>query len=112
MKKISIKAFVAFILIALGVVAVGLTIFSTYQFRASAIQSQSNTLSRVVEVASAEILGKMQELDPLFQQMFLKMAITGSVKKGLKVQKPNEFDVNIVLKLPIKDEDSQLIKVN
>jgi len=60
--KTSITLFVSLIMITLGSVAVGLTVISTYQFRDSAIESQSKTLSRVIEVAAHENIKAMHEM--------------------------------------------------
>lgn len=38
--------------------------------------------------------------DPLFKRMFLKTTVGGSVGDGLKVIIPDEYDLNMVLKLP------------
>ncbi len=62
MNKISIKLFVGSILGLLGLVSILLTIVSTIQFRDAALKAQSQTLTRVVEVAVDEELRVMHKM--------------------------------------------------
>ena len=45
-------------------------------------------------------------MDPLFKQMYQEKSPTGSVSQGLKVEQPDEFDINLGLRLPLKDQNS------
>ncbi len=62
MNKISIKLFVGSILGLLGLASILLTIVSTIQFRDAALKAQSQTLTRVVEVAVDEELRVMHKM--------------------------------------------------
>ncbi len=62
MNKISIKLFVGGVLGLLGLVSILLTVVSTMKFRDAALSSQSQTLTRVVEVAVEEELRGMQQM--------------------------------------------------
>ncbi|XP_053600808.1 cyclic GMP-AMP synthase-like receptor isoform X1 [Plodia interpunctella] len=48
-----------------------------------------------------EILNKMRECDSLFDSMKPKLDYLGSYYDGLRVGHPTEFDINVILKLPI-----------
>jgi len=61
MQTISIKLLVIASLSLLGVVVIGLSVFSSFQFKEAAIESQSQSLSRSVEVAAREILVQLQD---------------------------------------------------
>lgn len=47
------------------------------------------------------LINKMVETDKLFQQMFERVVFGGSFYKGTKISTPMEFDLDIVIKLPI-----------
>jgi hypothetical protein len=47
----------------------------------------------------------MRKCDPLFAMMFIGNFICGSVRHKLKVDKPDEFDINIKLLLPLTDSN-------
>ncbi|XP_076248421.1 cGAS-like receptor 1 [Calliopsis andreniformis] len=47
------------------------------------------------------LINKMKLTDPLFAKAFKKIIFCGSFYKGTKVGRPNEFDLNIVLELPV-----------
>lgn len=57
--RISIKVFIGLILVVLGVISIVLIIISTIKFKTAAVESQSSTLARVVEVASDEKIKSM-----------------------------------------------------
>lgn len=43
----------------------------------------------------------MKEEDVLFKAMYRRISGAGSYYDGLKVGKPDEFDVDVVIRLPI-----------
>lgn len=42
--------------------------------------------------------------DSLFEKVYQEIIFLGSFYKGTKVGKPNEFDLNVILKLPLNDK--------
>ncbi|KAM3966789.1 cyclic GMP-AMP synthase-like receptor [Aphomia sociella] len=61
-------------------------------------KTYNNTIVRAV---LQEVLEKMRAHDPLFNSMKPRLAYLGSYYDGLRVGHATEFDINIVLKLPI-----------
>lgn len=47
-----------------------------------------------------EITEKMKDNDPLFKRIYEDLIIGGSVGEELKVSYADEFDMNVILKLP------------
>jgi len=45
----------------------------------------------------------LKEQSGLFKMLFKEIAWTGSYYEGLKISNPDEFDLNIVLRMPVKD---------
>lgn len=45
--------------------------------------------------------------DPLFAWLFNRLIYTGSMYEGLRIHQADEFDVNLVMKLPVKEGDFQ-----
>lgn len=43
----------------------------------------------------------MKKADPLFQDTFQQIKYAGSYYKGTKVGKPDEYDLDLVMKLPL-----------
>ena len=50
----------------------------------------------------------MKEIDPLFLSMKPESSERGSAKNRLKVFKPNEFDYDVILTLPIDEEEDKI----
>jgi cyclic GMP-AMP synthase len=48
----------------------------------------------------------MKQEDVLFSRIYRRICGAGSYYDGLKVGKPEEFDMDIVLRLPIKYEEA------
>ncbi|CAK9803596.1 Cyclic GMP-AMP synthase-like receptor [Anthophora plagiata] len=48
------------------------------------------------------LMERMKMKDSLFKKTYSKIIFCGSFYKGTKVEKPNEFDLNIILNLPMK----------
>jgi hypothetical protein len=46
----------------------------------------------------------LKEESRLFTMLFKEIAWTGSSYEGLKILNPDEFDLNIVLRMPVKDD--------
>ncbi|PNF41247.1 hypothetical protein B7P43_G01480 [Cryptotermes secundus] len=51
----------------------------------------------------------MKEEDVLFKAMYRRMSGAGSYYDGLKVGKPEEFDVDIVIRLPVSYEEITIV---
>ena len=75
-EKISIKGLTTSILLILGLSAIALSIVVGLFFRDAAFESQTNTVSRIIEVAGNEVI---KQLDAL------------AVDLGTSTQRPNEF---------------------
>ncbi|XP_031826485.1 cGAS-like receptor 1 isoform X2 [Nomia melanderi] len=61
------------------------------------IKRNNYYLNLVIE----DLIKKMKEIDDLFAISYKKIIFCGSFYKNTKVGKPNEFDLNVVLSLPI-----------
>lgn len=62
MKRISIKALISVILVAMGLSFLVLAFYSNMVFRDAALESKTKTLSRIVQVASHEVLSKLKAM--------------------------------------------------
>lgn len=51
----------------------------------------------------------VMKADPLFNLMFNRLVYTGSSYEGLRIRKADEFDINLVLKLPVREGEFQLL---
>lgn len=51
------------------------------------------------------LINLMKQKDTLFAKAYRNIIFCGSFYKGTKVSNPNEFDLNIILKLPIKYDE-------
>lgn len=54
----------------------------------------------------------MKNQNPLFKETFKKTVWTGSFYKKTKIGLPDEFDLNLIIKLPIKEDNIQVIAVH
>jgi len=54
----------------------------------------------------------MKEEDPLFNRIYSRICGAGSYYDGLKVGKPEEFDMDIVIRLPINYEEAVIENAN
>ena len=54
-------------------------------------------------------LAAMKSCDPLFKLLFQKIYFTGSFYSDLRVSRPDEYDLNVVLKFPF---NSHLVSVS
>ena len=59
--KITIKALIIIALLLLGLTTIALSLFTAESFQKTAIESQTKTLGRILEVASGEILTKIHK---------------------------------------------------
>jgi hypothetical protein len=50
----------------------------------------------------------LKKQSSLFEKLYKEIKWTGSYYEGLKISKPDEFDLNVVINMP--DEDGQQIK--
>lgn len=51
----------------------------------------------------------MKDTDPLFKLMYKRLYYTGSSYEGLRIRAADEFDINLVLKLPVRGDEFQLV---
>lgn len=52
-----------------------------------------------------DLTSTMKSLSPLFRNTYQRRAYTGSYYKKTRVGTPNEFDLNLLINLPLKRED-------
>ncbi len=71
-EKISLKALTIGILLLLGLSSIALTLFSSGRYQQAALNAQSQTLSRVLEVAARESLGSLHARAAVLGQMLQK----------------------------------------
>lgn len=51
----------------------------------------------------------MRQQSPLFEKTFKKIVWAGSYYKGTRFGEPEEYDLNFVINLPIKERDVEVI---
>ena len=62
-----------------------------------------NEVNEWVQDFQKKLLDQMQNRDSLFKNIYKINKIQGSVKKGLKMGKPDEFDLDLCFRIPIED---------
>ena len=66
---------------------------------------------RIVEqFIRKKLIDAMKEVDLLFKVMFRNIYYTGSFFDGLRIENPNELDLNIVLDLKLPKQSFKLVK--
>ena len=66
---------------------------------------------RIVEqFIRKKLIDAMKEVDSLFKVMFRNIYYTGSFFDGLRIENPDEFDLNIVLDLKLPKQSFKLVK--
>lgn len=84
-EKISLKALTISILLVMGLSAILVTLFSSNRYQAAALDAQSTTLSRVLEIAYTESLRKLnQQSVDLGQALQTDTAFRNAFKRGLE----------------------------
>ena len=66
--------------------------------------------SKLADKIIGSLLTIMKEIDPLFASMNPEPQPRGSVGNQLKVVKPNEFDTDVILDLPVTKEKQNALK--
>ncbi|KOX71896.1 Protein MB21D1 [Melipona quadrifasciata] len=64
-------------------------------------QQKVQTINAFLQLVIETLIKGMKENDSLFRKMYKKIIYCGSFYKGTKIGEPNEFDLNIILKIPI-----------
>ena len=68
-------------------------------------------VKRIVEqFIRKKLIDAMKEVDSLFKVMFRNIYYTGSFFDGLRIENPNELDLNIVLDLKLPKQSFKLVK--
>lgn len=67
-------------------------------------ERNKQVLRQVLDGLRAEM-----ERDPLFAQIFNRLTYTGSSYEGLRIRQANEFDINLVMKLPVQENDFKIV---
>uniref|UniRef100_T1J7M7 Uncharacterized protein n=1 Tax=Strigamia maritima TaxID=126957 RepID=T1J7M7_STRMM len=70
---------------------------------------ESRTNYQLVEKTVNSMIAAMQKTNDLFKSMYQREVYTGSYWDGLRVKSPTEFDLNMVLRMPFKDPDVEII---
>ncbi|XP_071040188.1 cyclic GMP-AMP synthase-like receptor isoform X2 [Parasteatoda tepidariorum] len=52
---------------------------------------------------------KLKEVDELFDLLFSEFRYFGSFYSDLRVSTPDEFDINMVFRLPVKDSQFEIV---
>uniref|UniRef100_T1ISJ6 Uncharacterized protein n=1 Tax=Strigamia maritima TaxID=126957 RepID=T1ISJ6_STRMM len=63
----------------------------------------------IVEDTVNRLITAMKQVDELFNDMYQRKVYTGSYWDGLRLGSATEFDLNMVLRLPFKEDDVQII---
>lgn len=64
-------------------------------------QQKVRTINAFLQLVIDTLIKDMKETDSLFRKMYKKIIYCGSFYKGTKIGEPNEFDLNVILKIPI-----------
>jgi methyl-accepting chemotaxis protein len=97
-EQISIRALICAALIGLGVLSIGLSVVTSFLFRDAALDSQAQTLSRVIKIASREVVRELHKQ---------------GVELGNGAQNPTEFRSAIKkLRVSSGDDESRMSIVN
>jgi hypothetical protein len=56
-----------------------------------------------------ELIEGLKKQSCLFEKLYKEIKWTGSYYEGLKISKPDEFDLNIVLKMPVEDDQIKVL---
>ena len=59
-----------------------------------------------------KLIDAMKEVDLLFKVMFRNIYYTGSFFDGLRIENPNEFDLNIVLDLKLPKQSFRVSRIS
>ncbi|XP_077546729.1 cyclic GMP-AMP synthase-like receptor [Haemaphysalis longicornis] len=65
----------------------------------------------VVDDVLEVLIKHMKEQDPLFSKAFKRITYTGSSFEGLRIREADEFDVNLIISLPIRNDEFKLAAV-
>ena len=98
--KITIKTLIILSLLLLGVTTIGLSLYSANSFQTTAIESQKQTLSRILEVTSDEVMSEIHSVagnlanDATSSQQFrqtFNAALRGASDSSLEEQLNQQF---------------------
>ncbi|XP_020281521.1 cyclic GMP-AMP synthase [Pseudomyrmex gracilis] len=67
--------------------------------------SHEATINEQLQLILQQLIPAMKSQSPLFKQTYQRTAYTGSYFKKTRVGAPEEFDLNLIIKLPLKDKD-------
>ncbi|XP_011140285.1 cyclic GMP-AMP synthase isoform X2 [Harpegnathos saltator] len=68
------------------------------------VKDTNERLGKIIE----KLIEMMKEQNPLFNMTYKRIAYTGSFYKKTKIGFPDEFDLNLIIQLPIKKDDMML----
>lgn len=54
------------------------------------------------------LVTRMKSIDPLFNNLYQREHFAGSYPDGLKIGKPSEYDMNLIIKLPVPAKQLQV----
>ncbi|MBL4867746.1 MAG: hypothetical protein JKY67_15365 [Pseudomonadales bacterium] len=85
LKDLSSKPLIIAVLVGISIAAIALSIFASYQVKLAAMDAQTKTLARVVEVASNEVISELFVTTSELAQSIQKVkAVRKLIKKGKK----------------------------
>ncbi|XP_076316013.1 cyclic GMP-AMP synthase-like receptor isoform X2 [Tachypleus tridentatus] len=66
--------------------------------------NEIKTNNAIVNAVLQEIIGRMKRHDALFSVVYQRLVYTGSYYQGLRVCEVTEYDVNLILKFPLREQ--------
>lgn len=85
--------------------------FDKINFFVTIKDSETKKINNMLNDVIHSLTEAMKEKDDLFKMIFNKILYTGSFYKGTKVGKPEEFDLDLILKLPVRYDDIKIYNV-
>ena len=99
LKNVSSKPLIIFILAAIGIAAICLSIFASYEAKRAAMDAQSKTLARVIEVAANDVFSELFITTSELAQAVQKVK---SLRKLVKLGKKSPLNTEQKRKLAIE----------
>ena len=66
-------------------------------------QETSEAMSIIHKFVKGTLIKVFKKTDSLFREIFTRLYSSGSYPDGLKIEKPDEFDFNVVLEVPMME---------
>ncbi|XP_035207862.1 cyclic GMP-AMP synthase-like [Stegodyphus dumicola] len=72
-------------------------------------EEMEKTNNAILKEFMTTFVAEMKEKDEVFATVYQKPFYAGSYYSDLRISKPDEFDINLVLKFPFREEDVEVI---